>query len=58
MFLIYREVTVHRESGSFGFVVRGHGPVYVESVAAGGPADRGGLLPGDAILKLNGLDVR
>ncbi len=49
---------MHRESGSFGFVVRGHGPVYVESVAPGGPADRGGLLPGDAILKLNGLDVR
>ena len=32
--------------------------MYVESVTAGGPADKAGLLPGDAILKLNGLDVR
>ena len=51
-------MTIHRERGTFGFVVRGHNPVYVESVTAGGPADKAGLLPGDAILKLNGLDVR
>ena len=53
-----REVTISRENGSFGFILRGHAPVYIESVTVGSPADRAGLAPGDAILKLNGLDVR
>ena len=39
-------------------MLRGHSPVFVESVLPGGPADRAGMQPGDAILKLNGLDVR
>lgn len=49
---------MEREKGSFGFVLRGHDPVYIESVVPGGPANRSGLRPGDAILKLNGLNVR
>lgn len=44
--------------GGFGFVLRGHNPVYVERVTPGGPADTAGVLPGDAILSINGLDVR
>ena len=57
-FLFYRTVTIHRDHGSFGFILRGHDPVSIESVAPNGPAARAGLYPGDAILKLNGLDVR
>ncbi|ELU10762.1 hypothetical protein CAPTEDRAFT_223619 [Capitella teleta] len=53
-----RSVTVNRINGSFGFVLRGHNPVSLESVVPGGPADRAGLRPGDCILKLNGMDVR
>ena len=49
---------VYREKGSFGFVLRGHNPVYVETVNPGGPAENAGILPGDALLKLNGLDIR
>ena len=54
----FRLVQVERINGSFGFVLRGSSPVMIESVDPGGPADRAGLVPGDCMLKLNGLDVR
>ncbi|XP_014673174.1 PREDICTED: delphilin-like [Priapulus caudatus] len=54
-----RTVVVQRPvKGSFGFILRGHSPVYIESIDPGSPAEKAGLLPGDYILKLNGLDVR
>ncbi|CAH1794248.1 unnamed protein product [Owenia fusiformis] len=53
-----RTVNIDHSEGNFGFILRGHSPVYIESIEPGGPADRAGLLPGDCILKLNGLDVR
>jgi len=53
-----RTFTIERVDGSFGFVLRGHSPVCIESVLTGGPADRAGLRPGDGIVKLNGIDVR
>ena len=53
-----RVVTVDRINGSFGFVLRGHDPVCLESVVPGGPADRAGLKAGDCVLRLNGMDVR
>jgi hypothetical protein len=38
----------------FGFAISGQAPVYVHSVASGGPCDRGadGLMSGDVILKV------
>ena len=47
-----------RENGSFGFVVKGCNPAYIESVDPNGPADTAGLVAGDFLIKLNGLDVR
>ncbi|XP_074647789.1 delphilin-like isoform X2 [Tubulanus polymorphus] len=55
---IPRVVTVDRGDGSFGFILRGHNPVFIESVDPNGAADKAGLRAGDCILKLNGLDVR
>ncbi|XP_052071079.1 rhophilin-1-like [Mytilus californianus] len=49
---------VHREDGSFGFVLAGNNPVFIESVEPGGPADRAGLLAGDCIVNVNKIDVR
>jgi S1-C subfamily serine protease len=53
-----RSVTVDRRDGSFGFILRGSNPVYIESVDINGAADRAGLKAGQCILRLNGLDVR
>lgn len=43
---------------SFGFILRGHNPVCVESVMPNGVTDKAGIKAGDQILKLNGIDVR
>ncbi|XP_061181898.1 delphilin-like [Saccostrea echinata] len=53
-----RVIQVFRESGSFGFVIKGNNPVCIESVDPMGPADKAGLQAGDVILKLNNIDVR
>ena len=54
----YRSVLVSRHLGGFGFVLRGHHPVCVESVSPEGPAHKAGLQPGDQITAVNGVDVR
>ncbi|XP_064172297.1 delphilin-like isoform X2 [Anguilla rostrata] len=53
-----RTVRVHKGNKSFGFTLRGHAPVWIDSVIPGSPADKAGLKPGDRILFLNGLDMR
>ncbi|XP_048351534.1 delphilin isoform X2 [Sphaerodactylus townsendi] len=53
-----RTVRVYKGSRSFGFTLRGHAPVWIESVLPGSPADKALLKAGDRILFLNGLDMR
>uniref|UniRef100_A0A671N5K9 Delphilin n=1 Tax=Sinocyclocheilus anshuiensis TaxID=1608454 RepID=A0A671N5K9_9TELE len=53
-----RTIRVYRGKKSFGFTLRGHAPVCIDSVMPGSPAEACGLKPGDRILFLNGLDMR
>uniref|UniRef100_A0A8B9KFL0 Grid2 interacting protein n=1 Tax=Astyanax mexicanus TaxID=7994 RepID=A0A8B9KFL0_ASTMX len=53
-----RIIRVYRGKKSFGFTLRGHAPVWVDSVIPDSPAEECGLKPGDRILFLNGLDMR
>ncbi|XP_054991303.1 delphilin [Sorex araneus] len=53
-----RTVRIYKGNKSFGFTLRGHGPVWIESVLPGSPADSASLKSGDRILFLNGLDMR
>nr|XP_023665034.1 delphilin [Paramormyrops kingsleyae] len=53
-----RTVRIFRGGTSFGFTLRGHAPVWIDSVLPGSPAEKSGLKPGDRILFLNGLDMR
>ena len=54
-----RLVTVSRgDDGSFGFVLSDQDPVCVKSVMPGSAAQKAELTTGDAILQLNGVDVR
>ena len=53
-----RALQIVRENGSFGFVIKGSNPAYIETADPGGPADKAGLQPGDYVMKLNGIDVR
>ncbi|ERE76351.1 delphilin-like protein [Cricetulus griseus] len=53
-----RTVRVYKGNKSFGFTLRGHGPVWIESVLPGSPAESASLKSGDRILFLNGLDMR
>ncbi|XP_028331454.1 delphilin isoform X2 [Gouania willdenowi] len=53
-----RMVRVYRGKKSFGFTLRGHAPVCIDSVIPDSPAEECGLKPGDRILFLNGLDMR
>ncbi|KAM3859734.1 delphilin [Diretmus argenteus] len=53
-----RVVRVYRGKKSFGFTLRGHAPVCIDSVISDSPAEDCGLKPGDRILFLNGLDMR
>uniref|UniRef100_A0A4W4EBQ9 Glutamate receptor, ionotropic, delta 2 (Grid2) interacting protein, a n=1 Tax=Electrophorus electricus TaxID=8005 RepID=A0A4W4EBQ9_ELEEL len=58
VFAPYRTVRVYKGNQSFGFTLRGHAPVWIDSVIPGSPAEKAGLKPGDRILFLNGLDMR
>ncbi|XP_068162386.1 delphilin isoform X2 [Antennarius striatus] len=53
-----RILRVYRGKKNFGFTLRGHAPVCIDSVIADSPAEECGLKPGDRILFLNGLDMR
>ncbi|CAN9508589.1 unnamed protein product [Ophioblennius macclurei] len=53
-----RIVRVYRGKKNFGFTLRGHAPVCIDSVISDSPAEECGLKPGDRILFLNGLDMR
>ncbi|XP_015232524.1 PREDICTED: delphilin [Cyprinodon variegatus] len=53
-----RVIRVYRGKKSFGFTLRGHAPVCIDSVIPDSPAEECGLKPGDRILFLNGLDMR
>ncbi|XP_037917502.1 uncharacterized protein LOC119655610 isoform X4 [Hermetia illucens] len=51
-------LTIHKDSNGYGMKVSGDNPVFVESVKAGGAAQKAGLIAGDMILKVNGVEVR
>ncbi|XP_026206946.1 delphilin isoform X1 [Anabas testudineus] len=53
-----RIVRVYRGKKNFGFTLRGHAPVCIDSVIPDSPAEECGLKTGDKILFLNGLDMR
>ncbi|XP_035525840.1 delphilin [Morone saxatilis] len=53
-----RVIRVYRGKKNFGFTLRGHAPVCIDSVIPDSPAEECGLKPGDRILFLNGLDMR
>ncbi|XP_070783597.1 delphilin [Enoplosus armatus] len=53
-----RIIRVYRGKKNFGFTLRGHAPVCIDSVIPDSPAEECGLKPGDRILFLNGLDMR
>jgi S1-C subfamily serine protease len=56
--LFCRALQIVRENNSFGFVIKGSNPAYIETVDPNGAAEKGGLQPGDFVIKLNGIDVR
>ncbi|XP_069547423.1 delphilin isoform X8 [Brachyistius frenatus] len=53
-----RIIRVYRGKKNFGFTLRGHAPVCIDSVIPDSPAEECGLKPGNRILFLNGLDMR
>ncbi|XP_034563956.1 LOW QUALITY PROTEIN: delphilin [Notolabrus celidotus] len=53
-----RIIRVYRGKKNFGFTLRGHAPVSIDSVIPDSPAEECGLKTGDRILFLNGLDMR
>nr|XP_061823412.1 delphilin-like isoform X2 [Nerophis lumbriciformis] len=53
-----RLLRIYRGKKTFGFTLRGHAPVCIDSVIPDSPAEECGLKPGDRILFLNGLDMR
>lgn len=54
----HRALRIARKNGSFGFVIKGSNPAYIETVDENGAAEKSGFQPGDFIMKLNGIDVR
>ncbi|XP_066295796.1 uncharacterized protein [Branchiostoma lanceolatum] len=52
-----RQITILKESGSYGFTICSANPVCVKSVDKEGAAARTCLMEGDRILRLNGINV-
>ncbi|XP_015111917.1 rho guanine nucleotide exchange factor 12 isoform X6 [Diachasma alloeum] len=50
-------LVVYKDDAGYGMKVSGDNPVYVQSVKEGGAAARAGLVAGDRILKVNGVNV-
>ena len=53
-----RNAVVVRSDASYGFILCGSSPVYIENVVEDGPAHAAGLVPGDVIVAVDGTDVR
>lgn len=53
-----RNAVVVRSDASYGFILCGSSPVYIENVVENGPAHAAGLVPGDVIVAVDGTDVR
>ena len=53
-----RNAVVVRSDASYGFILCGSSPVYIENVVEDGPAHAAGLAPGDVIVSVDGTDVR
>eukprot|EP00048_Salpingoeca_helianthica_P004952 m.82548 g.82548 ORF g.82548 m.82548 type:complete len:1388 (-) comp13411_c1_seq2:448-4611(-) len=52
-----RFLTVTRDTGGFGFSLKGSNPVSILAVTPDGAAERSGLQPGDQLLSINSLNV-
>ncbi|XP_065161980.1 rho guanine nucleotide exchange factor 11 isoform X3 [Atheta coriaria] len=50
-------VIVNRDDNGYGMKVSGDNPVFVQSVKAGGAAEKAGLFAGDRIVEVNGENV-
>ncbi|XP_014249554.1 rho guanine nucleotide exchange factor 11 isoform X3 [Cimex lectularius] len=51
-------ITISKDDATgYGMKISGDNPVYVQSVKAGGAAERAGLQSGDTIIKVNGINV-
>ena len=53
-----RNFLLRRKRGSFGFKVRGGGPVFVSQLDEKGPAKVAGIRNGDMLVEINGTSVR
>jgi len=52
-----RTIRIDSDSVGYGFVLRGEGPTYVQTVDPTGPAAQSGLRVGHIIQTVNGVDV-
>lgn len=52
-----REIAIEPLGGTYGFVLVGNAPVYIQSLEAGAPAERAGVRIGDRIMGVNGVNV-
>jgi hypothetical protein len=52
------EIRLSSSTSSYGFTLRGNGPVFVRKVDVNGPAWTAGLRSGDLVLQVNGEDVQ
>jgi len=52
-----RVIKIDSDSVGYGFVLRGEGPAYVQTVDPSGPAAKSGLKVGHIVQTVNGVDV-
>ena len=56
--LVLRYVKINRGSEKFGFSLSGNSPVFVRSVDTLSSAAKAGLVPGDFLLEIDGVDAK